>query len=442
MAFRHPDLIEVRYDGATVGALAPSASPSQGPIRFQYDPSWVRRGIELAPFLLPLSAGSRVFEFRGLRPQTFHALPPTLADSLPDRFGNRIIDAWMSRQGVSAAQITALDRLAYVGTRAMGALEYRPPRGPAAAEPTILDLAELTVAARAAIEGRLDAGGDDDPSTREALQTVLQVGTSAGGARPKAVLNVDDTTGAFRSGALPPRPGETAWLLKFDGVTDERTLAESRQYTRIEYAYSLMAHEIGIGMAECRLLHEGGRAHFMTRRFDRPAPEERVHMTTLCGLRALDNDDVGVHDYAQLFETITTMGLGEDALVEAFRRMAFNVAAVNHDDHTKNHAFLMDADGRWSLAPAYDLSYANVPGHPWMGQHCMGVDGAFTRIDDARMLRLADRFGIPYAKRELRRVREVVDAWPEYAVAAGVPAEQITAVREAQQTLGRGLEPA
>jgi serine/threonine-protein kinase HipA len=441
MAFRHPALIEVRYDGATVGALAPSGSGAGGPIRFQYDSGWLRRGIELAPFLLPISDGARVFEFRGLRPETFHALPPTFADSLPDRFGNRIIDAWMARQGVSATQITALDRLAYVGARAMGALEYRPPRGPSTADPTILDLAELTVAARAAIEGRLDADGrgSDDRATRAALQTVLQVGTSAGGARPKAVLNVDDTTGAFRSGALPPLPGETAWLLKFDGVTDERTLAESRQYTRIEYAYSLMAHEIGISMAECRLLHEGGRAHFMTRRFDRPSPEVRVHMTTLCGLRALDNDDVGVHDYAQLFETIATLDLGEEAMVEAFRRMVFNVAAVNHDDHTKNHAFLMDAEGRWSLAPAYDLSYANVPGHPWMGQHCMGVDGAFALIDDDRMLRLADRFAIPYAKRELRRVHEVVDAWPEFAELAGVPADQIAAVRTAQQTLGRGL---
>ena len=441
MAFVHPELIEVRYEGTTVGALAPAAAPGGGPTRFQYDPGWLRRGIELAPFLLPLSAGSRVFEFRGLRPETFHTLPPTFADSLPDRFGNRIIDAWMSRQGVTAADITALDRLAYVGARAMGALEYRPPRGPSAAEPSILDLAELTVAARAAIEGRLDDDGNDndDAATRAALQTVLQVGTSAGGARPKAVLNVDTATGAFHSGAFPPREGETAWLLKFDGVTDERTLAESRQYTRIEYAYALMAGAAGTEMAECRLLHEGGRAHFMTRRFDRPAPQTRVHMTTLCGLRALDNDDVGVHDYAQFFETITTMGLGEDALVEAFRRMAFNVAAVNHDDHTKNHAFLMDAGGTWSLAPAYDLSYANVPGHPWMGQHCMGVDGEFSLITDERMLRLADRFGIPYAKRELRRVREAVDAWPDFAAEAGVPADQVAAVAAAQQSIGRGV---
>lgn len=434
MAFRHPELLEVRYGEHTVGALA----SGPGAVRFQYDPGWLRRGIELAPFLLPVGRGTRVHEFRGLRPETFHTLPPTFADSLPDRFGNRIVDAWLARQGVGAAEITALDRLAYVGSRAMGALEYRPPRGPAAEEATILDLAELTVAARAAIEGRLDG---DDARTLDALQTVLQVGTSAGGARPKAVLNVDDSTGAFRSGALPPRSGESAWLLKFDGATDERTLADSRQYTRIEYAYALMAGDAGIDMAECRLLREGGRAHFMTRRFDRPEPGARVHMTTLCGLRALDNDEVGVHDYAQLFATIRELALGEDALVEAFRRMAFNVAAVNHDDHTKNHAFLMDPDGRWRLSPAYDLSYANVPGHPWMGRHCLGVDGEFLLIDEGRQLALAERFAIPYARRELRRVREVVDAWPDYAHRAGVPGDQAEAVRRAQQSLGRGLAP-
>ncbi len=431
MAFEHTGLIEVRYGGRTVGALIPGGTA----VAFQYDGSWLRRGVELAPFLMPTSAGPRVYEFPALRAETFHRLPPTIADSLPDRFGNRIIDAWMARQGVAESDISALDRLAYIDGRAMGALEFVPDRGPRTPSPTILDLAMLTDAARAAVAGRLD---HDDAASTRALQSVLQVGTSAGGARPKAVLNVDDAAGEFRSGALPPRPGESAWLLKFDGVTDEHTLAESRQYTRIEYAYSLMAHDVGIAMTPCRLVEEGGRAHFMTRRFDRGEPGLRMHMTTLCGMRALDNDDVGVHDYAQLFQTIVELGLGEEALVEGFRRMAFNVATVNHDDHTKNHAFLMSADGRWSLAPAYDLSYSNNPSHPYMRQHCMGVDGEFLHITEAHQLRLADRFGIPYARVILDRVREVVDAWPDYADRAAVPAAHAEAVRSAQQTLGRG----
>lgn len=432
MAFQHAQLIEVRYQGETVGAVAPGRAAE----RFQYDSRWLRRGIELSPLLMPVADGPRVYEFRGLRPETFHRLPPMIADSLPDRFGNRLIDAWMARQGVSSTDITPLDRLAYVGERAMGALTFHPERGPDAVAPTIIDLAALTVAARDAVEGRLD---EDDSETTAALQTLLQVGTSAGGARPKAVLNVDDATGEFRSGVLPPRQGESAWLLKFDGATDERTLADTRQYTRIEYAYALMAREAGIRMSESRLVHEGGRAHFMTRRFDRPTPGARVHVTTLCGLRALDNDDVGVHDYAELFQTIIDLGGVEEDLVEAFRRMVFNVLAVNHDDHTKNHAFLLDETGRWRLTPAYDLSYANVPGHPYMGQHCMGVDGEFRAITAERMLRLADRFAIPYAKRELERVRAAVERWPEFAAAAEVSRDQIEAIAVAHATLGRGI---
>ncbi|OJX71280.1 MAG: hypothetical protein BGO95_09580 [Micrococcales bacterium 73-13] len=434
MAFEHTRVIEVRYAGRTVGALAPGA----GVTAFQYDAAWLRTGTELAPFLMPVSGGPRVYEFRGLRAETFFTLPPTVADSLPDRFGNALIDAWMQRQGITTGEVTPLDRLAYVDGRAMGALEFEPANGPAAEPPTIIDLAALTVAAREAVAGRI---GDDDAAVAAALQTLLQVGTSAGGARPKAVLNLVDATGEFRSGVFPPRAGESAWLLKFDGATDEGTLAESRQYTRIEYAYARMAGAAGIGMSESRLLHEGGRAHFMTRRFDRPAPGIRVHMTTLCGMRALDNDLVGAHDYAQLFQTVVELGLGEDALVEAFRRMAFNVMAVNHDDHTKNHAFLMDAEGRWSLAPAYDVTYANVPGHPYLGRHCLGVDGEYVLVDRDRMLRLADRFAVPYAKRELERVREAVERWPEFAAEAQVPVEQVAAIAAAHRTLGRGIAP-
>jgi len=436
MAFEHTRLVEVRHGGRTVGAL----SPDRGAVAFQYDAGWRKHGIELAPFLLPLSGGGRVSTFPRLRAETFHTLPPTFADSLPDRFGNALIDSWMARQGVSAADITALDRLAYVDGRAMGALEYVPDRGPGTPPPTILDLSELTVAARDAIAGTLD---ERDAETTHALQSILQVGTSAGGARPKAVLNIVDATletghAEFRAGGRPPGPGESAWLLKFDGVTDERTLATSQQYTRLEYAYALMAQAAGIRMSECRLVHEGGRAHFLTRRFDRPAPGLKVHMTTLCGLRGLDNDDIGVHDYADLFTTIRDLGLDEDAMVEGFRRMVFNVLAVNHDDHTKNHAFLMSDAGEWSLAPAYDVSYSNNPAHPYMRQHCMGVDGEFLAITPERMLALADRFAIPYAKRVLGEVRDVVDSWAEFAAAAEVPDDQMRRVRLAHETFGRG----
>lgn len=433
MAFEHTRLVEVRYAGRTVGALA----PGRGVTAFQYDPAWLRTGLELAPFLMPIERGPRVYEFRSLRPETFFTLPPTIADALPDRFGNALIDAWMQRQGVTTTAITPLDRLAYVGTRAMGALEFAPMNGPEAPPPTIIDLAALTVAAREAVAGRLD----DASGLSSGLQTLLQVGTSAGGARPKAVLNLDETTGEFRAGVMPPREGETAWLLKFDGATDARTLADTQQFTRVEYAYSLMAGAAGIAMMPTRLLEEGPRAHFLTRRFDRPGPGERVHMTTLCGMRALDNDLVGAHDYAQLFQTVLELDLGEDALVEAYRRMVFNVMAVNHDDHTKNHAFLMASDGRWSLAPAYDVTYANLPGHPYLGQHCLGVDGEYRLVTSERMLRIADRFAIPYAKSVLASVRDALEQWPDFAERARVPRAQADAIAAAHRTIGRGVAP-
>lgn len=435
MPFQHARVIEVRHGAELVGAVTMQG----GAGAFQYDAAWRRTGIELAPFLMPHRSRTQVFRFPRLRPETFHRLPPMLADGLPDRFGNALIDAWLAAQGVSAGDITPLDRMAYVGERAMGGLTFHPVQGPGSDRPDVLDLAELTMAARRAIQGRL---GDDGSDTTRAVAQILKVGTSAGGARPKAVLNIDDSTAEITAGSLPPRDGESAWLLKFDGVTDASTLADSQQFTRIEYAYYLMALQAGIAMSESRLLHENGRAHFLTRRFDRPGGSRRVHMATLCGMRGLDNDLVATHDYAQLFDTIRTLGGGEDELREAFRRMVFNVAAVNHDDHTKNHSFVLDAEtGVWHLSPAYDLTYANVPGHPYMGQHCLGVGGTFAGITDAMMLRLADTYRIPAAVADLRRVRAAVAAWPDFASTAGVARAEVEAVSQAHATLGAGRAP-
>ncbi|WP_244929398.1 type II toxin-antitoxin system HipA family toxin [Nocardioides sp. W7] len=432
MPFQHAAVIEVRYGDRLVGAVTMQGRTGA----FQYDPQWRRTGPELAPFLMSHQARAPIFRFPRLSPETFHHLPPMLADSLPDRFGNALIDAWLATQGVSSGDITPLDRLAYVGDRAMGALAFRPVQSPGSERPDVLDLAELTMAARRAIEARLD---EDGPATSHAVAQILKVGTSAGGARPKAVVNIDDTSAEITAGSLPPRDGESAWLLKFDGVTDARTLADTQQYTRIEYAYYLMALEAGITMTETKLLHENGRAHFLTRRFDRPGGPRRVHMATLCGMRGLDNDLVATHDYAQLFDTIRTLDGSEEELREAFRRMVFNVAAVNHDDHTKNHSFLLDPETHtWQLSPAYDLTYANVPGHPYMGQHCMGVGGVFAGITDEMMLKLADTYRIPAAKADLRRVREAVEAWPEFAAQAQVPRAEIEGVSRAHATLGIG----
>lgn len=430
MAYVPVELVEVRAWGSTVGALAPAGRG----FAFEYDPAWRRRGIELSPLLMPTADRRRVFQFSGLAAETFHGLPPLLADSLPDRFGNALIDAWMARQGVDPAAITALDRLGYLGRRGLGALEFAPETAPAAPRPTALDLGELVLAARRAVAGTLDHG---DAEAERALRSIIQVGTSAGGARAKAVVHWNPVTGELRSGQLEPAAGFEPWLLKFDGVGPDLELGAPEGYGRIEYAYSLMARAAGIEMAETRLLEEGGRAHFMTRRFDRADDGSKLHLQSLCGLAALDYNQVGVHDYAELFTAIEALGLGSVAKQQAFLRMAFNVASANNDDHTKNHAFLMEPEGAWRLAPAYDLSYAHNPLGRWTAQHLMGVNGRFRDIGRGDLLAVAERFGIAGALGLLRAVDAALAHWPEHAAAAGVPQPVVAAITAEHRRVSR-----
>jgi len=432
VAYEAVSVVEVRIWGQTVGAI----SDVGGAYGFQYTPEWKRGGVELSPLLMPVGSRTSVFRFPGLGRETFQGLPPMLADALPDRFGNSIIDAWLAAEGVDRARITPLDRLAYLGSRGMGALEFVPDRSPAAPVPTALELASLIETARAAVSGTLD----DDRHSADALRQIISVGTSAGGARAKAVVTIDEATGEIRPGHALPRPGEGSWLLKFDGVGADHQLGESQQYTRIEYAYSLMARAAGIRMPETRLLAENGRAHFLTRRFDRSVGGggdgsgggsgdgsgdvlgrvERLHLQSLCGLAAVDFTLRGANDYAQLFTAAASLGLGEDDRTEIFRRMAFNVAAANHDDHSKNHAFLLARGGSWMLSPAYDITYARDADNIWLRQHLMSVNGKFTDITRADLLAVADRFAVPGAKAALRRVDEALDAWGSFAEEAGV----------------------
>lgn len=422
------ELIEVRAWGATVGALAFDGRVPT----FEYDPAWVRGQIELSPLLMPNRNRTRIYRFPTLNPDTYHGLPPLLADSLPDRFGNALIDAWMARQGVNPAAITALDRLAYLGNRGMGALEFVPDTAHTQRVPTALELGELVIAARRAVTGQL-AHGDEEAEA--ALRGIIQVGTSAGGARAKAVVHVHPDTGELRSGQLPLPDGFEAWLLKFDGMGQDSELGTSGGYGRIEYAYSLMAREAGIALPETRLLEEHGRAHFMVRRFDRPEPGRKVQFQSLCGLAALDYNLVATHDYAQLFSAIEALGLGEDAKQQAFRRMAFNVAATNCDDHTKNHAFVLTEDGHWGLAPAYDITYAYNPVGKWTSQHLMSVNGKFRDVTVADFLAVADQFQIPGARAILRQVDAAVADWPRFAAEAGVAEETMVQIQREHQSV-------
>jgi serine/threonine-protein kinase HipA len=427
---------EVRLWGRRIGAVA-----VDGPGRvaaFEYDAQFCGSGIQVAPLTMPLGEG--VFRFPGLGRDAFHGLPGLLADSLPDKFGNAVIDAWLAARGRAAAEFDPVERLCTTGARGMGALEYRPRRGPHARTSTPLDVGELVELASAVLahrEGlRADLGG---PGQEEALREILRVSSSAGGARAKAVIAWNPESGEVRSGQVSAPEGFEYWLLKFDGVQGnrDREWVDPQGYGAIEYAYSRMARAAGIEMTACRLLEEGGRRHFMTRRFDRTAQGHKLHMQTLGALAHLDYNLPGAYSYEQAFAVLDQLDLGPGAREQLFRRMLFNVLARNQDDHVKNIAFLMDPHGVWRLAPAYDLTYSYNPSGAWTARHQMTIQGKrddFTREDLASVARLA---GIsPGRAASLHEeLRSALDGWHAQAAEAGVPEEVARGIAAAHRQL-------
>ena len=410
-------VIEVRVWGKRVGALAPD--PKLGFYAFAYEHSWRRGGIELAPLTMPLEDSRETFVFSNLPEATFQRLPGMLADALPDDFGNALIDAWMAKHGVLKNQITTLDRLAYMGNRGMGALEFKPALGAHKESAAPLQMKSLVEEARKVIEGDLSV----DAQAEAALANIIRVGTSAGGARAKAVVAWNRKAKQIRSGQFDLAPGFEPWILKFDGVGKYSELGIGADYGRIEYAYYKMATQAGVVMSECRLLEESGRAHFMARRFDRDVVNGRTikhHVQTLCALNDLDFKQRATHAYAQLFMVVAQLGLGDDAISQIFRRMALNVMARNCDDHTKNFSFILRQGGNWELAPAYDVTHAYNPKGEWTFQHLMSVNGKFKDITRADLLAEADRFGVRRPNDLLAEVRAAVENWPSHARKAGL----------------------
>ena len=410
---KHVDVVGVHLWGNLVGALSFDAGARC--YAFEYDPAWRRAGVEIAPLQMPLASRQRIFRFPQLNRATYNGLPGAIADALPDAFGNALIDRWMRDRGIEAEAITPLDRLSYMGSRAMGALEFRPAQDRGGDTPAPLEMKALVEAARRVLTGQLDEAGAD-----EALRAIIRVGTSAGGARAKAVIAWNPGTNEMRSGQLDVPDGFEHWLLKFDGVGADSELGTGAHYGRIEYAYSLMAREAGIEMMPCRLLEENGRAHFMTRRFDREDGRKH-HVQTLCAMAHLDYNLREANSYEQLFDTARKLGLGTEAMAELFRRTVFNVAARNCDDHTKNFAFMLREGGQWELTPAYDVTHAYNPKGVWTYQHLMSVGGQFKDITRAGLLKLAMEFGVSGSREQVARVAEAVSRWPRFAEAAGLP---------------------
>ncbi|MDR2715598.1 MAG: type II toxin-antitoxin system HipA family toxin [Coriobacteriaceae bacterium] len=449
MPYKPVNSIEVLCWGQPVGALALDAR--YGVYAFEYYEAHRRSGLELSPLLLPLSEqGAKVFP--SLSRETFYGLPAFIADSLPDSFGNMLINGWMAAHGVSWRQVTALDRLAYMGTRAMGALEFRPALRDGDVPPSALEMGSLVETARQALSVRLgqdsqnpeiglagQLGAVDGPpgfgSDREsdpsenALQQLVDISTSAGGARAKAVVGYHEQADAFVSGQFGLPPGYGHWIIKFDLSPATPSGGPCRQaYGRIEYAYYLMACDMGIDMHPCRLYEAAGRAHFMARRFDRTPEGGKLHMQTLCALGGLDFNVRDAHDYHQAFMAAEEIGLGYTAADELFRRMVFNVAMANNDDHTKNLSFLMTPDGAWSLAPAYDLTHAYSPDSPWVSRHLMAVNGKFSNIERHDLMVLARRYRVSAPGDIIDAALAAAARWPRYAEKAQVPPEKAQAI--------------
>ncbi len=423
---------EVRLWGRAIGAV--SLDDKDDVASFEYDSAFARSGIELSPLVLPLSR--RVYSFPELSPQTFFGLPGLLADSLPDRFGNVLIDAWLATQGRPPGSFNAIERLCYTGSRGMGALEYTPARGPSARKSSRINVDQLVALASEVLTHRNELRVPfDGHETGRGMIDILRVGTSAGGARAKAVIAWNPATNEVRSGQVPAATGFEDWLLKFDGVrgNKDKELEDPTGYGAIEYAYSRMAKDCGINMTGCRLFEENGRRHFMTRRFDRLAGGKKLHLQSLGALAHYDFNLAGAHSYEQALFVIRQLGLPMSSVEELFRRIAFNIVARNQDDHVKNIAFLMDQSGSWSLAPAFDMTYSFNPTGAWTDKHQMSLNGkrdGFTPADFAACARTAS-MKRGRAKAIVAEVISTVSMWIDYAKDAGVSLEKQTQINRA-----------
>jgi serine/threonine-protein kinase HipA len=415
------DTALVRLWGEDIGAVA--WLDDVGQAVFEYEPMFLEKRLDVSPLRMSLDMAAErdgLFSFPELSRDTFLGLPGMLADALPDKYGNAIMDAWLIREGRDASEISPVERLCYTGKRGMGALEFSPCRVDGYDTAVPIDVGELVELTRA-ITGEYRAPsvsiGEAEKDNSGAIRELFRVATSAGGARAKAIIAMNND-GEIMSGQAEAPAGYDYWILKFDGVTD-LGLGESAGYGRVEYAYHLLATTAGIDMMPCRLLEENGRAHFMTRRFDRVGGEKR-HVQSLCGLAHYDFKLAGAYSYEQAFSVMRRLRLSKADATQMYRRMLFNVISRNQDDHTRNIAFVMDHFGKWVLSPAYDVVYSHNPAGQWTNRHQMSLNGKrddFTRDD---LLQVGESISLSRPDDVLEEVREAVSRWPVFAAEAGL----------------------
>ena len=387
---------------------------------FEFDSGFLRSVWDIAPITMPLSQGKRLHAFPEIRRgrndefDTFRGLPGLLADMLPDKYGNQLINAWLVQNGRPTDSLNPVELLCFIGKRGVGALEIKPSLRSEARTASNLEIDSLVGIANKILNSREDFRADLSKEEEAALADILKIGTSAGGARAKAVIAYNPETGEVKSGQVEAPSGFSHWLIKFDGVMDSQ-FGASVGYGRVEMAYYLMALEAGIQMNECRILEENGRAHFLTKRFDRTDDGAKIHMQSLCGLRHFDFNQVGVYSYEQIFETMRMLRLTYPEAEQLFIRMVFNVLARNCDDHTKNFAFLMDQSGKWRLSPAYDICFAYRPGSIWVSSQSLQVNGKREQISDADFLEVARKMNIRKPEEKIDQVKSAIRRWSEFA---------------------------
>tara|TARA_B100000700_G_scaffold325495_2_gene434400 strand:+ start:1244 stop:2581 length:1338 start_codon:yes stop_codon:yes gene_type:complete len=417
---------------------------------FEYSKHFQRSGIELSPIKMPLSDKS--YSFGDLSKETFKGLPGMLADSLPDKFGNRLIDQWLERQSRDPESFSPIERLCYIGSRGMGGLEFKPTVGESKQRVSEIQLSELVELANEALQEKTELNATFDQESqnaqRETIEQILLVGTSAGGARAKAVIAWNKETNVIKTGQAPAGEGFDYYLLKFDGVNgnkDKELLSDPKGFGLLEYTYYLMALDAGVEMNECRLFEENGRSHFMTKRFDRLNGGDKIHMQSLCGMAHYDFNVSGGYSYEQAIGVMRELGLSAKEIEQFYLRMVFNVVSVNQDDHTKNISFLMDQSGAWKLSPAYDITYSNGTG--WTSQHQMTINGKTRdiQLDDLLAVAQFADIGKAKAKKMVKTVVETVSNWSYYAKKSGLVAfgsmdELVAEVGKAHRLyLGKGL---
>lgn len=401
----------IKLWGKRIGAVAWDESQELG--FFEYDKKFASGNLEVAPIKMPL--GNRVFSFPELRGTgTFKGMPGLLVDSLPDRYGNELINIWLARHGRPENSLNPVELLCFIGNRGMGALEFEPSALTANDISHSLELSSLIETTMKLLESRKQFETHTDHDMQDVLLDVLKMGTSAGGARPKAIIAYNEATGMIRSGQALHEPGYEHWLIKFDGVNDMQ-FGATYGYGRVEMAYYKMATDVGIDMAESRLIEEEGRAHFMTRRFDRRNGNEKLHMQTFCAIQHYDFNKITSYSYEQLFQTMRSLKLSYAEAEQMYRRMVFNVIARNCDDHTKNFAFLMEQDGKWKLSPAYDICHAYRPESEWVSQHNLSINGKRKNFVKDDLLIIAKQNSIRNPQAIIAAVLGTVEKWMDYA---------------------------